>query len=334
MANRFHNSSCILYIFAFLGIQLLVAVSNLQAQPFYQNKNDIAQRTAGDPILTKEYYVDKGSKINIFTHSGNIEVISVRNSRKVRIALYAERGFSFWPTGNSLDDYRIINLKRGNEIISSVEHKSKHKSSFWSSQTTFSYKIEVPESISTNLKTLNGNVSIQDLIGKQILKASSGNISLENIEGYVEAYSSAGNIEINESEGRIFARADGGNINISDTKGEIRLKIHGGKIVSSGITGSMVAVVNAGDINASFDRVGEVINLQANAGNINLVVPRTAGYGLTARGSSVSLDRNGIFEGTYSQRMAEGSINGGGIPVYLTAIAGTVTFELKNKGQK
>jgi DUF4097 and DUF4098 domain-containing protein YvlB len=146
----------------------------------------------------------------------------------------------------------------------------------------------------------------------------------------IKAYTSGGNINIMNSRGTIFARVDGGSVNADNVTGELRLKVQGGTISSSEISGSMVAVVNAGDIRAQFKKVVKGIDLQTNAGNIQLVVPPSNGYELHARGSDVRFDEGGTFRGTYSNERAEGSVNGGGIPINLTANAGRVTLQLKN----
>lgn len=327
MAKYYHIQN-ILRSFLFASLILATAKANmLAAQP---SNNTVQQQAQGaEPLLVKEYLLDGKGIINVFTASGNINMVSVPDTRKVRIELYADQGFSFWPFSNSLDNYRITSLKRGNEISTSVELKSKRKPSFWCNETTFSYKIMVPESISTNLKTLAGNISMQNVHGDHLLRSSLGNITASDVGGTIKAKSSGGNITINNSRGIIYAWADLGNINTSNTSGELRLKIQGGKISSSEISGSMVAVVNAGDIYAQFKQIDEVINLQTNAGNIFLAVPNSKGYDLYSTGSSIQFDQTGIFKGTYSSSLVDGSINGGGIPINLTANAGTVTVELK-----
>ena len=299
----------------------------LQAQPHNEHTGSTPQ--TADPVLVKEYVLDGKGSLSVFTISGDIDVISAANSRKVRIELYADRGFSFWFSGNTLDNYRITTLKRGDEISTSVEPKGKHKSNFWSAHTAFSYKIVVPKAISMNLKTLNGSVKVQDVNGKHMIKSNAGDIDVADVSGVLKAYSTGGNISIKNSKGTIFARADGGNIKTNNIEGELRVKIHGGRITSSSTSGSMIAEVNAGDIDASFRRVGEGINLQTNAGDIHLEVPKQTGYGLYARGDHVEFKRTGVFKGTYSSNLAEGSINGGGTPVNLRANAGKVIIQLK-----
>jgi hypothetical protein len=317
-----------LHLSVFLWLLFSVtAISSLGAQP----RDDESPQTHSDadPILVKEYELDGRGTINVFTVSGDINLVSVPDTRVVRIELFSDRGFSFGSLFSSSDNYRIISFKRGSEITTSVEPKGK-QSGYRGNPTTYSYKITVPESISTNLKTLSGSVSTQRVKGDQFLNSNGGNIRITNAAGMIKAYTSGGNINIMNSRGTIFARVDGGSVNADNVTGELRLKVQGGTISSSEISGSMVAVVNAGDIRAQFKKVVKGIDLQTNAGNIQLVVPPSNGYELHARGSDVRFDEGGTFRGTYSNERAEGSVNGGGIPINLTANAGRVTLQLKN----
>lgn len=282
-----------------------------------------------DPYLVKEYVIGENGTVNVFTVSGDISVVSVPESNRVRIELYTERSFSFWPSGNPMDNYRITSVKRGNEVSTAVEFKSKQKSGFWSNQLSFSYKISVPECISANLKTLSGHITVQSLQGNHMFKSTAGDITLQDIRGVMQAYTSGGNIHIEDSGGKVYARADGGNIRASNVEGELRVRINGGTVSTRDLSGSMVAEVSGGNIDAQFRRVGQGINLQTNAGNIRLVIPRTTGYGLYARGSSVQFDENSVFDGTYSSRLVNGAINGGGVPVNLTANFGKIMLQLE-----
>lgn len=323
-----YSKTKILCGFVLCGLFFVFASLNiLSAQPKYV---DVPQeRQSMEPLLVKEYQLNGIGTINVFTVTGNIELASAPGTQKVRIELYADRGFSFWPFSNSLDNYRITSLKRGNEISTSVELKSKHKSNFWGNETSFSYKITVPEYICTNLKTLAGNISLQDVRGRQLLKSTAGNIQVSDVQGMVKALASGGDIDIINNKGTIFAWVNGGDISIDNAEGELRLKIQGGQITSTDISGSMVAEVNAGDIDVQFKHVNKGINLTTNSGNINLLLPGPAGYELYARGRRVRFDEPNAFVGTYSTSLLDGSINGGGIPINLTANAGTVSLELK-----
>lgn len=314
-----------LWLAASLAVLILFPAQS-GAQP---HAGSLPSAVQDDPYLVKEYVIGDNGTINVFTVAGNIDIISIPETEKVRIELYTDRSFSFWPSGDPLENYRITSLKRGNEITTAVEFKSKHKSGFWTNQTSFSYKITVPEAISTNLKTGNGHISVESVKGEHTFKVTAGDITVHHIKGSIEAYAAGGDVHINDSGGRIYTRADGGNINLENVMGEMRVRINGGTVSTHGLSGSMIAEVSGGNIEARFRKVGEGINLQTNAGNITLVLPRSTGYGLYARGSSVQFDEEGLFDGTYSSRLVNGSINGGGIPVNLTANFGNIMLQLK-----
>lgn len=275
--------------------------------------------------MTKEFTIREPGVLKVFTMAGDIEVKSVQNSDKVRVELYVNRGYAFWTNTGNLDNYRITMLQRGNEVVASVEQKS--KAGLFSGTISFSYKIYVPASISAELKTSGGNITLSGVEGNQLIKSSGGNIQVVNVSGKLGAYTSGGNIQISSSEGVIFAQTEGGNISIVESSGEFRLKTNGGRIVSERVSGSMLAKVGGGDIKAHFLYVAEGVNLETSAGNISLAVPSEAGYDLVLEGSAIELPEPFYFEGINRPDRVEGNYREGGSPINMQTNYGTVTLE-------
>lgn len=280
-----------------------------------------------DPYLTKEFTVDEAGALKVFTTSGDIDVVRHTSGNTVRVELYLDRGYAFWSNSKNLDNYRITMMKRGNEIVASVEKKGR-EASFFGSQMTFSYVIYVPESISAELKTLGGNIRLQGVSGNQSIKTSGGNIIASDISGHLQAFTAGGNIEIKNSRGTIFGQTEGGNINVGNSEGELRLRTNGGRITAEQISGSMLAKVGGGDIRAHFLHVAEGISLSTSAGNVQLEVPSSNGYDLVLRGTAINFDQHSNFDGSYDSRRVEGVYKNGGVPINLSTNSGTVTLKI------
>lgn len=279
------------------------------------------------PYMTKEFTLQGPGVLKVYTLAGDIEINSVDSNEKVRVELYVDRGYAFWSNTKNLDNYRITMIQRGNEVLASVEQKEKTTGLF-SDPMTFSYKIYVPTSISTELKTAGGHVTLSGVQGEQLLKSSGGNIRVSNTSGKVGAYTSGGNIDISSSKGIIFAQTEGGNITIDDSKGEFRLKTNGGRILSERVSGSMLARVGGGDIRAHFLEVAEGVSLETTAGSIFLEVPESTGYELLFSGSEVVFPGLESFEGIRRVNHVEGVYKQGGVPINLHTNHGTVTFKM------
>lgn len=281
----------------------------------------------GKPYLTREFTLDGPGVLKAYTLAGNIEVQTIQATDKVKVELYLDRGYSFWSNSKNLDNYRITVIQRGNEIVSSVERKSK-ETGFFSDQMRFSFKIYVPENMSTELKTSGGNVSISGLQGHHMIKTSGGNIDLDEIKGKLSAYTAGGNISINNSSGILYGKTTGGNITVDQSSGEIRLLSEGGRILAERISGTLLARLGGGDIKAQFLEVSEGISLDTGAGNIYLEIPQMDGFELVLKGTEIVLPSNLVVDGYKGMRRVEGTVKSGGAPINLTTNFGKIELKI------
>ena len=311
-----------------LGICLTGILIALSTSASTVKGDSTRHKDVDNPYMTKEIEVSGSGILKIFTVAGNIEILPSSSAKKVKVELYLDRGYAFWSNNKNLDNFRITMLQRGNEIVGSVERK-KRETSFFSDQMTFSFRVYVPESMSTELKTLGGNIELRKVRGNQSIKTAGGNIKLSDINGHMQAYTSGGNIDITGSKGTIYAQTEGGNISLDRNSGEIRLKTNGGRIISERISGSMLAKVGGGDIRADFMQVSEGISLETSAGNIHLEVPARFGYELLLQGTEINFDGRDEVHGEVRAGRIEGTYKDGGPLINLSTNAGAITFRIK-----
>lgn len=327
MANKKNIIRQGLLNFSVLLIICCVPVAGVSLHPVKSDSAGISEKSE-KPYMTKEFEITTPAFLKVFTVAGNIEVKPSTSATKARVELYLDRGYAFWSNSKNLDNFRISMLKREGEIVASVERK-KQETSFFSDQMTFSFRVYVPEKMSAKLKTLGGNISIQNVHGEQSLKSGGGNITAKHIYGRLRAYTSGGNIDIHGSQGTIYAQTEGGNIALDRNSGEIRVKSKGGRIVSERISGTMLAQVGGGDIWADFVQVEKGINLETSAGNIHLNVPDYKGYKLNLRGTKVNFSDSEKVKGKVNTGMIEGMYKDGGPPINLNTNSGKITLKIK-----
>lgn len=309
------------------GIVIALPLRTLASEPdslLASNHTEVTDK----PYLTKEFEVNCPGSLKIFTVAGDITVEPSLKANKVKVELYLDRGFAFWSNSQNLDNFRITMLQRGDEIVASVERK-KRETGFFSDRMSFSFRVYVPEKMSTHLKTLGGDIALQNVSGKQSIKTGGGRIDVKNISGRMEAYSAGGDIQIAGSEGTLYAQTEGGDIILDRNSGEIRLKTNGGRITSERTSGTMIAKVGGGNIRADFVQVGEGINLETSAGSIHLSVPDFVGYQLSLSGSRVEFTDSENVRGQISSNRIEGTYKEGGPPIDLRTNTGTVTLNIK-----
>jgi len=88
----------------------------------------------------------------------------------------------------------------------------------------------------------------------------------------------------------------------------------------------LVAATTSGDIHSEFNEVSVGVYLETSTGNIDLQLPKLAGYEIDASGLSFNFDEltGGEITKDIGFRNANIQIREGGIPVNLKTVAGSI----------
>lgn len=302
------------------------------AQTFYpsyllNNGFDSESTVEEEPYRTEYFTLDGSGSLKVYTVSGNVEVFGSEGSDVVRVELYVKRGYALWSSEKSLDNYLVHIDKKGSEIMAVVEPKSR-AGGFWKSDDmTFSFKIYVPNRISSVVKTQGGNVTLSGLSGSQKIKTGGGNLTLLDIQGELQAYTTGGDISMKSLKGAIQTQTNGGNIDLDDCEGEMRLITKAGNIKGDKIAGSFLAKTYSGDIRTNFLTMGDGVKLEAIRGDIRAVVPENSHLDLVLKGSDVDLYNVPSFRGERESNRVVGRINEGGTTINMITNTGDVVLE-------
>jgi len=118
--------------------------------------------------------------------------------------------------GEAKDLARQINVQAaGGQVRSYGPEHIKERS--WS----VSYEVFVPSHSSTNLDTVNGGVSISDVVGNLEFKTVNGGLSLHRVGGYVHGRTTNGGVTI-ELAGD---RWEGHGLDVTTTNGGVNLRV-------------------------------------------------------------------------------------------------------------
>ncbi len=279
-----------------------------------------------EPHERKKFYVDGAPNLTVFTVSGDIEVVHDPSIDHVLVELYIRRGYSLWSGRANIDNYRIVMMQRGDQINASVQ-KKRSEGAWVGDNITFTFVVHTPKDLTSNLRSMNGNILLKGVKGRNIVHTNAGNIMLRNIEGEVQANSSGGGIGITESSGQFNIRTIVGNVNIEQSKGEIRARTVSGNISARGVNGTLVCATVSGNVNASFTDVSYGIHVESASGNIELTLPGKTGYQLDARGASIDLVHFQPFDGVVRSSTASGRVGDGSIPLQLSTASGSVVLK-------
>ena len=261
-------------------------------------------------------------------------------------------------TEDRLEDYDILIGTQNNKVVATAKRKNDVK---WNNakSISISFKVYAPRAITTNLRTSGGSIQIASLTGTQNFTTSGGSLNVNDLEGIVRGRTSGGSIEVTNCRKDIELATSGGSIKASELKGRIDLKTSGGSITLNGlngeveahtsggsvrgediagtlntgtsggsvrlanVSGSLRASTSAGSVEVSMAKLGQYLDLKSSAGSIRVTMPMEKGLDLNLRGNKVSIPLKN-FDGSVEKDRVNGKMNGGGIPVTLSASSGSV----------
>ncbi len=150
------------------------------------------------------------------------------------------------------------------------------------------YKIYVPSSFDTELKTSGGNVEVKGVEGDLRGSTSGGNIDAINLAGDMKFSTSGGSIDVDNVSGEGNFATSGGNVTVKMLKGEFNLATSGGNISveDSEIEGK--AATSGGSI--TVDGTKGALSVATSGGNISFNNSETSGTARTS-GGNIKVDR-------------------------------------------
>ena len=282
-----------------------------------------------DPYLTKTFTLDGPGKLVVETSGGGIDVTG-SDGNEVTVDVYVKPNSGGWSLFGSnddnieeaLEDYTIDVRQDGTKVVATAEKKS----TLDNNTLSISFTVRVPTTMSCELNTSGGSISVANLEGEHDINTSGGSLNFDRISGTTDAHTSGGSINISDYRGTLEANTSGGSIRVDGTEGEAMLKTSGGSINLEDIHGSVEARTSGGSIRAEVEELGEFVTLSTSGGSITATIPGGQGMDLDLSGDKVNTKLEN-FSGESEKNSINGSVNGGGIPVSMHTSGGSVTLD-------
>lgn len=321
-----------------------------------------------EPYAVQHFANGKINRIKVETTGGNISVKGSNNT-EARVEVYVNgnngrlTGLSHEQIRQKIEeDYELVISLSANLLTATA--KPKHKFN-WNQTVSISFKLFVPQSVSSALATSGGNISLDNLTGSQDFKTSGGNLLLDNLSGNILGKTSGGNIVISHARdnidlatsggnikaencsGKLSLRTSGGNLLLTELTGDIQARTSGGNVTGNSISGDLStqtsggsirlkditagvdATTSAGNIDISFSSVTKKINLHNSSGNINIEIPANAALDLRLTADHIRADDLAHFRGEKDKEKIEGALNGGGTELRADAGSGSIRLSIK-----
>jgi len=302
------------------------------------------------PTLTKTFDLNQPGSLYARSSGGGIEVKTNNQNKVVVQAFIRKNGLLLAPSDpmvkEVLDDYNVNIEKDGTEITATVERRTNFN--FWKN-VGISLVISVPRKMSCNVSSSGGGLNISGVVGNHKFSSSGGSVNLDNIEGDTDASSSGGGVKVigyngelqvsssgggitvNEAHGKVFAHSSGGGVTLIDINGDVEAGSSGGGVKVSGEFGYLKATSSGGSVKVDLGSLTKELYLQSSGGGVDAIIRNGHKLGLNLDLSSdhVNIDlRN--FSGKSEKNRVNGTMNGGGIPVYMHASGGNVNVRFED----
>ncbi len=316
------------------------------------------------PYLSKSFSAETINSVVCRTSGGNISVTAVNPSQwRVEVFVWQNDHSNHTLSNDELKakiahDYDL-DLSVTNGILTATA-RSKSRITKWKNSLNFSFKIYVPENVSTHLKTSGGNIVLTGLSGDQDFttsggnidlnglngkvkgKTSGGNISVQNCKNDLDLSTSGGNIDAQNSTGNITVTTSGGSVKLDTLSGNIKAQTSGGNIEGNTIGGilsahtsggnvsllsldcSLKTSTSGGNIEVTIHKLGRSISISDPAGKVSLTLPKKTGMNLKLSAMKISTVTLENFNGSNSKDEITGTVDGGGIPVTVEAGSGKI----------
>ncbi|MFA5418018.1 MAG: hypothetical protein WC341_06125 [Bacteroidales bacterium] len=311
--------------------------------------NGIAQENK-TPTITKTFDLNQPGTLNAKSSGGGIEV-RTDDQKEVVVQLFIRKnGRILSPSdplvADVLKDFDLDIEKNGSVVTANVERKVKFNS--WKN-VGISLTVIVPREMSCNVSSSGGGLKISNVAGTHNFTSSGGGVHLENITGSTKASSSGGGVKatnqngdvqlsssgggvtLNDAQGNVSAYSSGGGVHLTNIHGDVDAGSSGGGVTVTGEAGSVKAKSSGGSVRINISNLSKELYLESSGGGIDAVIQNGDQLGLDLDLSSekVNIELHN-FSGKAEKNRVKGTLNNGGILVYMRASGGSVNVRFED----
>lgn len=303
-----------------------------------------------NPTMTKTFEMDRPGSLLASSSGGGVEV-KTHNDKTVEVQMFVRKNGKVLSPSDSqvkeiLEKYDVTIEKNGAEITAIVKNKLRNN---FINNTGISLKIIVPQEMSCDVSSSGGGVKISGVKGTHSFSSSGGGVHIENVTGTTKARSSGGGVDVKnqngdvdlsssgggvsleEARGNVIARSSGGGVHLTNIRGNIDAGSSGGGVYVSGEAGAVKAKSSGGPVKVNITNLKKELYLESSGGSVNAVIQggEKLGLDLDLSSDKVNIELHN-FSGKSEKNRIKGTMNGGGIPVYMRSSGGNVNVSFQD----
>lgn len=239
--------------------------------------------------------------------------------------------------------YDVVVTNSKGEISIVSKSKMKNKTNNWKEYIHLAIEVRVPANTLSVIESIDGDIALQGLQGKQYCKTQDGDIAVSNITGTIDVYTGDGDIAVADSRGNAQVKTNDGDVAINKLIGNVEVVSGDGDIAINNLIGMLNAKAVDGDIKVSIVKGGIIahsgdgdivcrveelkgeLTVSNGDGDISVTLPKGIGMNLEMRGEDLKIGF-ADFDGELDDDYIIGKVNGGGIPVSIKTNDGDIRF--------
>ncbi|WP_220463976.1 DUF4097 family beta strand repeat-containing protein [Adhaeribacter radiodurans] len=327
-------------------------------------------RSGQEPYLTKSLVSAAIKNVEVKTSGGSISVTGGSNT-DARVEVYVNQNNN--RSGATLSkeeikkriesDYDLTVSVSNGKLIARAKPKERFMD--WKRGLNISFRVYVPQKISTELTTSGGSIQLVNISGEQHFTTSGGDLNIDQVSGKTEGSTSGGSIHLKDSKDNLYLRTSGGDIEATDCTGNLQLSTSGGSLRLNNLSGLVKASTSGGDVTGSnisgelnthtsggdielrdlacsletstsggnlevaIKKPGKYVRLSNSGGDITLHLPKNTAADLDLQAEQVNVGKLDAFNGTIEKDEVHGKLNGGGVRITADAGSGNVSLTVR-----
>ncbi len=301
--------------------------------------------------ITKKFDMNQPGTLLCSSSGGSVTVDAHEKNEVIVQAFVRKKGEVLSPNDSDLEEvlegFDLIIKKNGTEITAKAHRKNRGK--FWNN-TGIYFTVIVPHEMSCDVSSSGGSVKISGVEGTHDFSSSGGSVKLENTAGTttakssggsVSAYkhkgdiklsSSGGSVTLDKAKGSVYAHSSGGSVKLKNIAGDIDAHSSGGGVYVSGEAPMVKAKSSGGPVKVDISNVSKELHLVSSGGSVDAVIYQGDKLGMNldlGASGRVNIDLYD-FSGKSEKSRIKGTMNNGGIPVYMRASGGSVNVQFED----
>ncbi len=271
----------------------------------------------------------RDGKVSLKNISGDIEVESWDKAEVKIEAKKISRASTLEKAKENAARVKIEVMEEGNTLRIETKYP---EPSIKSLNVSIDYHLLVPDKVAVKIKSVSGDVTLQQIGGAIEVDVVSGDIEVMKADKGVDCKAVSGDLELRSINGDAFLKTVSGDITLGKMNGSIEAESVSGDIELIDVSGARVVKGNA--LSGSITYQGDInpegrYELKSHSGEIEMVLPSNAAFDLEA--STFSGDIESDFEimvsGKFSKKKIQGTVNGGGAVVILNTFSGDIDLK-------